>query len=129
MTEKISESEIREHWIQRLPDLPNRPGRYGDAGLSAREMKAAHDALGLCIIRHLNSLLDDITSGELLRTLGVGGMSLETLLLGLSDGRTAEAIRLDGKSLRERLDLLRQEVCALRLRLDALEGAPATEQT
>ena len=59
----ITEEEVRAHWVQRLPDTPNRLGKFGTAGLTAAEMKAAYDALPLLIVRHFNELVTLIAEG------------------------------------------------------------------
>ena len=33
MIEKITDAEVKSLWIQRLPDAPNRGGRYGTRGI------------------------------------------------------------------------------------------------
>ena len=37
----ITEEVVRERWVQRLSDTPNRRGRFGTAGMTAAEMGTA----------------------------------------------------------------------------------------
>ncbi len=95
---KISEGEVREKWVQRLPDTPNRAGRFGAAGLSAAEMKAAYDALPLCIVEHFNELVTIIEEGRLSEWIpAAGGRSLATLLADVTSGALSDYLTLDGK--------------------------------
>ncbi len=95
---KISEEEVRAHWIQRLPDAPSRQSRFGASGLSAAEMKAAYDALPLCIVEHFNELVSVIEEGRLAEWItGAEGRSLAAFLSDVGSGALADYLTLDGE--------------------------------
>lgn len=93
----ITEEEVRERWVQRLSDTPNRRGRFGTAGMTAAEMKAAYDALPLLIVGRFNALVDAILTGEINAILpATEDESLADLLAGIRSGRFAELLTVDG---------------------------------
>ena len=93
----ITEEEVRERWVQRLSDTPNRRGRFGTAGMTAAEMKAAYDALPLLIVGRFNALVDAILTGEIGRIIpATEDESLADLLAGIRSGRFAELLTVDG---------------------------------
>ena len=93
----ITEEEVRERWIQRLSDTPNRGGRFGTAGMTAADMKAAFDALPLLIVGRFNALVEAILTGEVGALIPVTEeKSLADLLAGIRDGSLAELLTVDG---------------------------------
>ncbi len=95
---KISEEEVRARWVQRLSDTPNRMGRFGASGLSAAEMKAAYDALPLCIVEHFNTLVSVILEGRLSEWIPAAeGKSLASFFADVTSGALADYLTLDGK--------------------------------
>ena len=95
--QKISDSEVRSLWVQRLADTPNRAGRYGTPGLSAAEMKAAYDALSLRLVEAYNALVDAIESGKLTESIPVlGEKTLAEVLSDIQSGRLASYLSVDG---------------------------------
>lgn len=93
---KITEEEVRSHWIQRLSDRPNRLGRFGTAGMTATEMKAAFDSLPLLIVERFNALIDSILTGEVAGQIPAGERSLSDLLAGVTSGELAAILSVDG---------------------------------
>ncbi len=93
----ITEEEVRQRWVQRLSDTPNRLGRFGTAGMTAAETKAAFDALPLLIVGRFNALVEAILAGEVGELIPVTEQtSLAELLEGITDGRFAELLTVDG---------------------------------
>ena len=93
----ITEEEVRARWVQRLSDTPNRLGRFGTAGMTAAEMKAAFDALPLLIVGRFNALIEAILSGEVGALIPIDEeRSLADRLAGITDGRFAELLTVDG---------------------------------
>lgn len=94
----ITEEEVRAHWVQRLPDTPNRLGKFGTAGLTAAEMKAAYDALPLLIVRHFNELVTLIAEGELSEAIpAAAGRSLAAFFGDVTTGELATYLTADGE--------------------------------
>lgn len=98
MIEKITDEEVRSLWIQRLPDAPNRGGRYGTRGMSAAELKAAYDALSLRIVSHYNALVDHLNNGELSEQLPGAreGTNLSEFLEDIRSGALSAYLTVDG---------------------------------
>ncbi len=96
---RITEEEVRSLWVQRLPDAPNRTGRYGTPGMSAAEVKAAYDALALRIVERYNELVDAVVSGELLSALPSGkeGDTLADFFADVRSGALATYLTVDGE--------------------------------
>ena len=125
MTEKILKSEIEERRISALPTRPTAPTEYGGAAMSASELKAAFDRLPELAIERLNSLIDDITAGELTRAIPTGNGTLITLsevISGIESGALAAAMTVMGQSLTSFVAALRADVDRL-----MLEGGVANE--
>ena len=95
---KITEEEVRSLWVQRLPDTPNRAGRFGTPGMSASEIKAAYDALGLRIVERYNELVEAVLGGEVASTLptGNGDDTLEDFFADVKSGALATYLTVDG---------------------------------
>ena len=116
MTEKILNSEIEPRRISALPTRPTAPTEYGGASMSASELKAAFDRLPELAINRLNSLIDDITTGEASTVMPSGNPTLKTLadvLDGIESGSLASAIKVSGISLLTFLFDLREDVNTL----------------
>ena len=87
---KITEDEVRALWVQRLSDTPNRGGKFGTAGLSAREVKAAYDALPLRIVEAFNELVDTVEEGRLAELIPAAeGRSLAAFFRDVTSGELA----------------------------------------
>ena len=94
---KITEDEVRALWVQRLSDTPNRHGKFGTAGLSAGEMKAAYDALPLCIVERFNELVDIVEKGRLAELIPAAeGRSLAEFFRDVTSGALATYLTADG---------------------------------
>ena len=94
---KITEDEVQALWVQRLPDTPNRTARFGTAGLSAREMKAAYDALPLRIVAHFNEVVDLILGGEINEAIKTPtGKTLSAFFHDVTSGELATYLTVDG---------------------------------
>ena len=94
---KITEDEVRSLWVQRLSDTPNRHGKFGSAGLSAGEMKAAYDALPLRIVEHFNELVDSVERGQLAELIPAAeGRSLAAFFRDVTSGELASYLTADG---------------------------------
>ncbi|MBO7762085.1 MAG: hypothetical protein J6T24_04750 [Clostridia bacterium] len=94
---RITEEEVQALWVQRLPDTPNRTARFGTAGLSAREMKAAYDALPLRIVEHFNEVVDLILGDGLAEAIGTPlGKSLAAFFRDITSGEAAAYLTVDG---------------------------------
>ena len=98
MIEKITDAEVKSLWIQRLPDAPNRGGRYGTRGMNAAELKAAYDALSLRIVSHYNALVDYLNAGGLAGQLPGAreGTNLEEFLEEIRSGSFSTYLTVDG---------------------------------
>ncbi len=96
---KITEEEVRSLWVQRLPDTPNRTGRFGTPGMSASEIKAAYDALALRIVERYNELVEAVLAGEVASTLptGNGEDTLEDFFADVRSGALATYLTVDGE--------------------------------
>ncbi len=96
---KITEEEVRSLWVQRLPDTPNRAGRFGAPGMSASEIKKAYDALALRIVERYNELVDSVLAGEVASTLptGNGDDTLEDFFADVKNGELATYLTVDGE--------------------------------
>ena len=94
---KITEEEVRALWVQRLPDHPNRTGRFGAPGLSAAEMKAAYDALPLRIAEHFNALVTVLEEGRLGEQIpSLNGRTLCDFFRDVTSGELASYLTVDG---------------------------------
>ena len=94
---KITEDEVRALWVQRLSDTPNRGGKFGTAGLSAREVKAAYDALPLRIVEAFNELVDTVEEGRLAELIPAAeGRSLAAFFRDVTSGELAAYLTADG---------------------------------
>lgn len=103
-TKIITGAETAPLKVSSLPSRPTAPTSFGGKGYSAREMKEAFDRLPLFIIERLNSLILDISSGEVLSGIptGIGeGKTLKDILSGLGSGELAGYLTVLGKSLVE----------------------------
>ena len=88
---KILTEEIDELKISSLPTRPTSKLGMGGVGYSAKEMKAAFDALPLFIIERFNALISDISD--------IGEDSLVGALpTGLWEGHTVKDFFEDVKS-------------------------------
>ena len=98
MIEKITDAEVKSLWIQRLPDAPNRGGRYGTRGMNAAELKAAYDALSLRIVSHYNALVDYLNAGGLAGQLPGAreGTNLEEFMEEIRSGSFSTYLTVDG---------------------------------
>ncbi len=95
--QKIEDTEVRSRWVQKLPDAPNRGGRYGTPGLTAAEVKAAYDALALCIIEHYNTLVEAIGNGRLSEDIpAIGDKPLSEVLSDIGNGNFSAYLTVDG---------------------------------
>lgn len=95
---KITEDEVRALWVQRLSDTPNRYGRFGTAGLSASEVKAAYDALPLRIVERFNELVDVVERGELAELIPAAeGRTLADFFRDVTSGELAAYLTADGE--------------------------------
>lgn len=105
---KITEDEVRALWVQRLSDTPNRGGQFGTAGLSAREVKAAYDALPLRIVEAFNELVGIVEEGRLAELIPAAeGRSLADFFRDVTSGELAAYLTADGaRSLSEVAALL-----------------------
>ena len=89
--EKISDSEISQASIQNLATRPNEVTRFGQQALTADELKAAFDAMGLLNARKYNALIDSLTAGEFSERIQLpSGETLSSHLDGI-DTEIAEA--------------------------------------
>lgn len=113
MTEKILKSEIEERRIASLPTRPTAPTEYGGAAMSASELKSAFDRLPELAIERLNSLIEDVTTGEICKAIPTGNGTLTNLyevLSGIESGALAAAMTVMGTSLISFITALRHDV-------------------
>lgn len=55
-----SAEELREKSVSSLSDKPNSPSRYGEGGMTAKELKARYDALPLAVYGAVKALYDGL---------------------------------------------------------------------
>ena len=109
--------------IASLPTRPTAPSAFGGKGYTATEMKAAFDQLPLLIIERLNSLIDDVETGDICAGIptGIAGAStLSALLKAFYDGTLASLIAYRDTTLTAYIEGLNNEVARLRA---LVEGA------
>ncbi len=118
---KITENDVSHLLISSLPTRPTAPTTYGGLGYTTAQMKAAFDALPLYIIERFNALLDDICAegeGSVAAQIRTGlrdGHSLLDMFADVTDGSFASYLDVGGESLLSAL-------LSISERLDALEG-------
>lgn len=102
-SKKINEGEIAPLRIASLPTRPTAPAAFGGKGYTSVEMKAAFDKLPLLIIERFNSLIDDIESGEILKSIPTSELAeietLFSLITGIKSGELANALTVLGSPL------------------------------
>ena len=116
-TTKITQSESEPLLIASLPTRPTAPSAFGGKGFTATEMKAAFDRLPLLIIERLNSLVDDIESGDICSGIPTeipGATTLSELLKAFYDGTLASLIAYRDTTLTAYIEGLNNEVARLR---------------
>lgn len=108
-TTKILESEVESLKISSLPNRPTAEKKYGGAGLTAQEMKAAFDKLPIFIAERLNSLIDDIESegdGKISESIKTGldsGHCLSDFFADIKNGNLASYMALGDSTLVEKI--------------------------
>ena len=116
-TTKITRSESEPLQIALLPTRPTAPSAFGGSGFTAIEMKAAFDRLPLLIIERFNSLVDDVTGGDICTAIptGIDGANtLAALLAAFSDGTLASLIAYRDTTLTAYIEGLSNEIERLR---------------
>lgn len=99
--------------IASLPTRPTAPGAFGGKGYTASQMKEAFDKLPTHIVDRLNSLIDDITSGDVCDAIptGIEGAPVLAELLGaFVSGTLASLIKFRDTTLTAYLETLRADV-------------------
>lgn len=125
---KIYNSDVRDILISSLPSRPTAPRAFGGKGYSASEMKEAFDKLPLYIIERYNELIGDITDlGEnsLAGAIPTGikeGQTLNSLFEDLASGELATYFGFLGKSLLSHVIGIYAALDALDTRISVLEG-------
>ena len=108
-TTKILESEVESLKISSLPNRPTAEKKYGGAGLTAQEMKAAFDKLPIFIAERLTSLIDDIESegdGKISESIKTGldsGHCLSDFFADIKNGNLASYMALGDSTLVEKI--------------------------
>ena len=123
-TTKILESEVESLKISSLPNRPTAEKKYGGAGLSAQEMKAAFDKLPIFIAERLNSLIDDIESegdGKISESIKTGldsGHCLSDFFADIKNGNLASYMALGDSTLVEKIYEMNAAIDAIKEQLN-----------
>ena len=123
-TTKILESEVESLKISSLPNRPTTEKKYGGAGLSAQEMKAAFDKLPIFIAERLNSLIDDIESegdGKISESIKTGldsGHCLSDFFADIKNGNLASYMALGDSTLVEKIYEMSAAIDAIKEQLN-----------
>ena len=123
-TTKILESEVESLKISSLPNRPTAEKKYGGAGLSAQEMKAAFDKLPIFIAERLNSLIDDIESegdGKISESIKTGldsGHCLSDFFADIKNGNLASYMALGDSTLVEKIYEMSAAIDAIKEQLN-----------
>ncbi len=124
---KIYNSDVKDILISSLPSRPTAPRAFGGRGLCAGEMKEAFDRLPLYIIERYNELLSDVTDlGEnsLAGAIPTGikeEHTLNTLFEDIGSGELATYFNVFGESLVSHLISIKSDIAEIKERL-AKEG-------
>lgn len=65
--ENINSNIIKKLGVQALADRPNAAGKYGNAGMSAAQLKAWFDQLAEFLANKINTIQDTFSSGDIAR--------------------------------------------------------------
>ena len=124
---KIYNSDIADILISALPSRPTAPREHGGMGYGAVEMKAAFDKLPLRIIEHFNALLSDVEAlgdNSLAAAIPTGikeEHTLNTLFDDIRTGELAAYFSILGKSLLSHLISIYAELDTIKIRLKEAE--------
>ena len=111
MINKITQAEINEQKVSKLPTRPNNSRLYGGEALSPDKLKARFDALALLAIDRLNSLIEIMNNGDItdeipVLTVGEGDdaqiLTISELAEKVVDGSLPDIMKVTGsKTLRQ----------------------------
>lgn len=118
-TKKISDSELSERKIAKLPNRPTAPSGAGGGGYTATEMKERFDALPMLAVERINSLIDDIRAprdSSIAQDIKTGIEELHTLaqfFIDVENGTAASYISVGNRSLSQELEEIKEAIRAV----------------
>lgn len=120
-TKKITELEMEPLRIASLPTRPTADTSFGGKGYSSTQMKEAFDKLPELIAERVNSLLDDISCGDVADDIPTDNPTVSTLRAlfdGIENGDLIAAIKMSGESVSSMIAKLRADVNALEKKIE-----------
>ena len=120
-TKPILESDYASLRISALPSRPTASAAFGGRGYTATQLKEAFDQLPLLLIERFNRLLSDIGAsgqGSLAAEIPTGiesGHTLKNLFDDVRTGTLATSLGVGGRTLSEALDRIDEALGALQI--------------
>lgn len=127
-TTKITAEEAAQLSVASLPTRPTAATSYGGKGYTSTEMKEAFDRLPLLAIERLNSLIDDITGGDVTEAIPTPHHNLPTLaavINGIDSGALAASLTVGSETLAGAISSLRADINMIAAALGIALGGEA----